>query len=277
MQSDSIISNTISQDIRQKGHQSIRFAPDGFSVLISDASYSPVYLRHYSFDSPVQADQLSAEYGRILEESELLTFEGETVFIVDSLALTVVPKAFFNETQSKALLDKAAKIKESDRIYHRFIKTRNFFVLFAVSEEIEALKKLFTGEVKIIHASECILSLADQVKSSDHQRGLIAVDVQKYTLDILVIQEDQIRLLNRYALKDPSDFIYYTLNTMNQLDLDRETIPIYLSGIVHEEHELYGLLGKYVRQLHTIPYYLEYLNRVQMLRFMLLSEGSKCV
>jgi len=277
MQSDSIISNTISQDIRLKGHQSIRFTPDGFSVLISDASYRPVVLRHYSFDSPVQADQLSKEYGRILEESELLTFEGETVLIVDSVALTVIPKSYFNEAQSRALLDKAARVRESDQVYHRYIKNRKFFLLYAVSEEIEALKNLFTAEVKIIHASECLLSLADQVKSSDHQRGVVVVDVQHHTLDILVIQEDQVQLLNRYALKDPSDFIYHTLNSMNQLDLDRESIPIYLSGIIHEEHELYGLLGKYLRKVHTTPYYLENLNRTQMLRFMILSEGSKCV
>jgi len=277
MQADSIISNTISQDIRLKGHQSIRLSPDGFSVLVSDASYKPVHLSQYTFDSPIQADQIAAEYGRILEESDLLTFEGETVLIVDSLALTVVPKAFFNEDQSKALLEKAAKLKESDQVYHRYIKNRKFFLLFAVSEEIEALKKLFQSDVKIIHSSECLLSLADQVKSSDHQRGVIVCDIQRYTLDILVIQEDRIRLLNRYALKDPSDSIYHTLNTLNQLDLDRESIPIYLSGIIHEDHELYGLLGKYVRKVHTTPYYLENLNKPRMLRFMILSEGSKCV
>jgi len=277
MQADSIISNTISQDIRLKGHQSIRFTSDGFSVLVSDASYRPVHLSQYTFDSPIQADQIAAEYSRVLEESDLLTFEGETVFIVDSLALTVVPKAFFNEAQRNALLEKAAELKESDKVYHRYIKNRKFFLLFAVSEEIEVLKKRFTGEVKIIHSSECLLSLADQIKSSDHQRGVIVADIQRNTLDILVIQEDRVRLLNRYALKDPSDFIYHALNTMNQLDLDRESLPIYLSGIIHEDHELYGLLGKYVRKVQTTPYYLENLNKPSMLRFMILSEGSKCV
>lgn len=277
MQSDSIISNTISQDIRQKGHQSIRFSPDGFSVLVSDASYRPVYLKHNFFESPVSADQLVAEYGRILEESKLLTFEGETVFILDSLANTVIPKPFYDEALSRALLEKTCVLKESDQVHHRYIKNRKFHLLFSVSEEIEALKGRFTADVKILHASECLLSLADQVKSSDHQRGLVLADIQNFTLNILVIQEDQIRLLNSYDLKDPSDFIYHTLNTMNQLGLDREAIPAYLSGIIHEEHELYGLLGKYVRQVSTTPYYLENINRQQMLRFMILSEGSKCV
>ncbi len=47
MQVEGIISNTITQDIRLKGHQAIRFSPDGFSVLVSDASYKPVFLKQY--------------------------------------------------------------------------------------------------------------------------------------------------------------------------------------------------------------------------------------
>ena len=94
MQVDGIISNTITQDIRLKGHQSIRFSPDGFSILISDASYRPVFLKQFSFDSDIRKDQLPAECGRILGEYQLLSFEGETVLILDSLAVTVLPKLF---------------------------------------------------------------------------------------------------------------------------------------------------------------------------------------
>ncbi len=276
MQVDGIISNTITEDIRLKGHQSIQFALDGFSVLISDASYRPVFLKQFSFDSDIQKDQLTSECGRILEEYQLLSFEGETVLILDSLAVTVLPKQFFDESQNRALLDKACKLADTDRVYHRFIKARNFFLIYAVAKEIEALKERITGDVKVIHSSECLLSLADQIKSSDHQRGVIVADVQPFSLDILFVQEDHIKLLNRYALKDPSDFIYHALNTMRQLGIDRESIPIYLSGIIHEEHELFGLLGKYIRRVSNTPYYLEELTKLQMIRFMVLSEGSKC-
>jgi len=276
MQVDGIISNTISQDIRLKGHQSIRFAQDGFSILISDASYSPVFLKQFSFDTDIQKDQLPAECGRILEEYQLLSFEGETVLILDTLAVTVIPKQFFDESQKRDVLAKACDLKNSDQVYHRYIKARKFFLTYAVTQEIEALKERFTGDVKVIHSSECLLSLADQVKSSDHQRGVMVADVQPYSLDILCVQEDQIKLLNRYALKDPSDFVYHALNTLKQLGLDRESIPIYLSGIIHEDHELFGLLGKYIRRVKHTPYYLEELTKIQMIRFMVLSEGSKC-
>ncbi len=277
MQVDSIISNTISQDIRQKGHQSIRFLPDGFSVLISDASYKPVYLKQFTFDSSITFKLYPAECGRILDEAQLLSFEGETVLIYDSLAFTVVPKPYLDEDVVRSLLESVCSLDESDQIQHRYVKDRKLNLVYAVPSELIDLKNLFTNHVQILHSSECLVSLSDQVKASDHQRGVILAEVQLHTLDLLIIMEDQIRLLNKYALKDPSDFIYHTLNTIKQLQLDRETIPVYLSGIVHEEHELFGLLKKYVRFVRTTPYYLEDLSRMQLLQYMILSEGSKCV
>jgi hypothetical protein len=276
MQAEGIISNPITEDIRQKGHQSIRFNPDGFSVLVSDASYRPVLLTHYSYDPSVPASNYPAECGRILEELQLQDFEGETVFIVDTGAVTVVPSEFFDESYVRSLLEQAALLSGSDRVVHRFIRERNIHILFACPGEMEQLKERTKGDQKILHAAECLVSLSDQVQASDHQRGFILAEVQLQTLGLLVIQEDGIRLLNRFALKDPSDFIYHILNAIKQLELDREIIPVYLSGIVHPEHELYGLLGKYIRHIKTTPYYLEELSRTQMLRFMVLSEGSKC-
>jgi hypothetical protein len=277
MQVDSVISNSITQDIRLKGHQSIRFAPDGFSVLISDASYTPVYLKEYTFETSLPVEELVSECGRILDEAGLLSFEGETVLITDSMAVSLLPKQFFNVDKNREILEKVCALDKSDRVFDRSIKNRNFHLVFAVPDKVIGLGNRFAGEVKILHTAECLLSLSDQVKASDHQRGVLMAEVQVHTLDILVISGDQVRLLNRYSLNDPSDFIYHTLNTMRQLELDPESIPVYLSGMIHEEHQLKRLLLKYIRNVISTPYYLEHLSREQILRFMILSEGSKCV
>ena len=277
MQVDSIISNTISQDIRLKGHQSIRFTPDGFSVLISDASYTPVSLTRYIYRETLAPDEIYMECARILDESGLLSFEGECVLILDSLSVTLIPNSFYNNDRSREMLEKICPLDPSDRVTDRIVKNRTGHLLYGIPQKIDELASRFTGDVLILHASECLISLSDQVKSSDHQRGVVMAEVQENTLDILVIKEDQIRLLNRYSLNDSSDFIYHVLNTLKQLGFDRESIPVYLSGMIHEKHELYGLLGKYVRNVVNTPYYLEELSRENILRFMILSEGSKCV
>lgn len=276
MQTEGIISNSITKDIRLNGHQTIRFSADGFSILVSDASYKPVFLKKYAYELSVPTSIYPAECGRILDELQLLDFDGETVIIQDSQSATVVPDQLFNESDSRFILTKAADLEESEEVRHRYIRDRDLDILFAIPAEIVDLEQKISGRVQILHTSECLLSLSDQVQASDHQRGFILAEVQKQSLEILVIQEDRVRLLNRYILKDSSDFIYHTLNTITQLELDREAIPVYLSGIIHEEHELFGLLGKYIRQVKITPYYLEELSRTQMLRFMILSEGSKC-
>jgi len=277
MQVESVISNSITQDIRLKGHQSIRFTPDGFSILISDASYTPVYLKHYSFEADNTEKNLSAECARVLEEEALFAFEGETVLITDSMAVTLLPRQFSTKEKNRNILEKVCSLKNSDQVLERHIKSRNAYLIFAVSEKIMELGKRFNREVKVLHTSECLISLSDQIKSSDHQRGFILAEVQANSLDILVIREDRIHLLNRYSLNDTSDFIYHTLNTMRQLALDNESIPVYLSGIIHEGHNHYELLGKYIRNVLITPYYLEHLSREEILRYMILSEGSKCV
>lgn len=277
MQAESVISNHITQDIRLKGHQSIRFTPGGFSVLISDASYTPVYLKHYTLEPESAEADLLADCGRVLDEEELFAFEGETVLITDSMAVTLLPKQFYTEDRNREILEKICSIDDTDHILERYIKTRSAYLIYAVLDKILKLSRRFKGPVKILHSSECLISLADQIQSSDHQRGFVLAEVQAQSLDILVIREDRIQLVNRYLLNDTSDFIYHTLNTMRQLDLDRESIPVYLSGIIHEGHTLYELLGKYIRKVLYTPYYLEYLSREEILRFMILSEGSKCV
>jgi hypothetical protein len=277
MQVESVISNSITQDIRLKGHQSIRFAPDGFSVLISDASYTPVYLKQYTFENSVSIEELVEECGRILDENGLISFEGETVLITDSMAVTLLPRQFFNVDKNREILEKVCALNKHDRVFDRSVKNRDFHLVFAVPDKIIGLGNRFAGDVKILHTAECLLSLSDQVKASDHQRGVLMAEVQAHTLDILVIAGDRVQLLNRYSLNDPSDFIYHTLNTMKQLELDPESIPVYLSGIIPEDHPLKELLVKYIRNVISTPYYLEHLSREQVLRFMILSEGSKCV
>ncbi len=277
MQAESVIANSITQDIRLKGHQSIRFIPGGFSVLISDASYTPVYLKDYTLEPDTAAAEIAAECGRILEEENLFSFEGETVLITDSMAVTLVPRQFFNQERKQEILDKVCSLDDSDEVMDRHIKNRNSYLIYAVPEKMIELGQRFSGEAKILHTSECLISLSDQVRSSDHQRGFVLAEVQSHSLDILVIAEDRIQLLNRYSLNDTSDFIYHILNTMRQLDLDIETFPVYLSGIIHEGHDLYRLLGKYIRTVLLTPYYLEHLSREDIQRFMILSEGSKCV
>lgn len=276
MESEGIISNPVTQDILTKGHQSIRIAADGFSILVSDASYKPVFLHHQKLGASVSPQVYSLECRRILRENGLEAFEGESTLVLDRSPVITVPAEFFREDQCQAMLGRATRLSEENQVLNRYVENRKLHFIYSLPRELDSLVSGINGRTELLHAQEALLSLADQVQASDHQRGFVLTEIQEQTMHILVIREDELLLLNSYELKMPEDFIYHSLNTMKQLDLDRTKVPVYLAGIVHTEHELYGLLGKYIRNTKSTPYYLEELDRSQMLRFMLLSEASKC-
>ena len=136
MQAESVISNSITQDIRLKGHQSIRLSLDGFSVLISDAGYTPVKLNQYNFGGPLPIEELVTECSRILDENGLLSFEGETVLITDSMAATLLPGPFFNVDKNREILEKICSLGKSDRVFDRPVPNHGSHLVYASSRSL---------------------------------------------------------------------------------------------------------------------------------------------
>ena len=275
MQVDSIITNTITDEIRQKGHQSIRFSADGCSVLICDASFIPVYLKHFTFPSPVSVPVQAETYRRILETQDLFRFYGETVFISDTMAATLVPDPYFDETQKELLLRTSNTVTEEEIVFSRQLKNRSEHIVYSFPEHLHSLSENFQHGVKVLHAGECMISLSDQVPASEHQRGFMLTEVQKNKMEILVIKGDNIILSNRYRLKDPSHYLYHTLNTFKQLHLDRERVPLYVAGN-YEDGDPGGFIRKYIRKVEPVPYFLEGTTMQEKLQFLILSEAMKC-
>ena len=58
---------------------------------------------------------------------------------------------------------------------------------------------------------------------------------------------------NRFPFQTAKDFLYYTLLVFDQFALSPEQTPIYLSGTLLPDSELYHLLYRYVRHLHLAP------------------------
>ena len=121
-----------------------------------------------------------------------------------------------------------------------------------------------------------MVSLSDQVSASLHQRGFVLIEVQKKKMEILIIRGDTIILSNRYLLNEPFDYLYHTLNTFKQLQLDREKVPLYFAGQYDEEQEPDRLMKKYIRKIAPVPYFLEGLTNRQKLQFLILSEATRC-
>ena len=277
MQVHSIISNTISEEVLQSGHLSIRLRTDGFSLLLEDANYKPVILNNFSNDPHLSlAGHLQACEEWLNKHTLMDEFSGETTIVIETHAATTIPKKLFSREYKSYYLEQTNSISPNETIRYKKIRNRPFVLLFAVNNMIMEFSNKFSSTVRIMHPAECLLSAADQIDASIHQRGFVLIETQESMLEILVIQNDELVISNRYKLKSTDEIVYHTINTMKQFNLERKSIPVYVAGKYSPDHETIQLLGKYIKNIEALPYFIRDIEKDAIQESIILSEASKC-
>lgn len=277
MQVHSIISKTIPEEVLHGGHLSIRFLTDGFSLLLEDQQYTPLILNRFSNETPLSLNHYLQHCAEWLRTHSLLeSFNGEASVVFGGAPAIFVPDELFSEDHAGFLLKQTNRLDAGDVTLHRKIIKRPFYSIFAVPGSLAEFSERFGGQARIIHVSEGLLSVADQVNASDHQRGFMLIETQPGALEILVVRDDRIILNNRYRLRSIEDVVYHTLNNFQQLDYDRKSIPVFHTGTLETNTEALEQLGKYLRNVLPLPYVIREIDKASIPGNAILAEATRC-
>lgn len=275
MKVHSIISNTISEETLRSGHLSIRFLPNGFKILLEDINFQPVILNWFYEETGISLKgQITACEDWLKRHTLMDDFTGEVSIIPESSPSTFVPENLFNEKEAFLYLEPMVNLKAHETVRHTNIRKKPLVLVYAVTGLIISLSEKFSGTTRIIPAAEAMLSMAEQINVSDHQRGFMVIETQPGSLNILMIREDQLVLSNQISLKQPGEMVYHTLNAMQQLGFDREKRPLFIAGKV--PHEEIISLEKYIRHVTPLPYHIFELDKTAIPEHILLAEATRC-
>lgn len=275
MQVHSIIANTISEEILRSGHLSIRFMADGFSLLLEDRSFNPVILNRFTEESARTLKSHVLECKDWLQRHTLLEkFTGEVTIAGDAIPNTLVPDRLFTKKSDFLYLEPVTQLRAGEKVMHTKVKNRPFTIVYTIQNEIGDLARDFSKYVRVKPTTEILLSVADQVNASDHQRGFAIVEVQHGFLGILVIREDKLVLLNNIRINSDQELVYHILNTLQQVKFDRQSRPLYLAG-VNMNDEL-SELKRYIRHTARLPYHINGIEKSSIPDHILLAEATRC-
>lgn len=275
MQVHSLISNTISEEILQKGHLSIRFMADGFSLLLEDSSYRPVILMRSTEETPLSVNSYVPSCLDWLDRHTLLDqFLGEISVVVDESPSTLVPSDLYSNKEKESYLAPVAKILPNDSVKSRKIENRAFRVVYAIPGAVSEMIEKVTGKVRVIPAMEVLLSMSDQVNAADHQRGFALVELQHGFLGILYIRDDKVIISNHMQIKHPDEIVYHVLNTLEKVGFDRRNMPMFHAGASFDE-EL-KTLKKYIRNINPLPYHIFDVDKSAVTEHIILAEATRC-
>lgn len=154
----------------------------------------------------------------------------------------LIPSSFHSETEEDKFL--AFSFGNKD------IKTQNFKhpkIGAVMIAEIPETKNWFIKKypnIKIYPNASLMIETLIRLNKFD-KRNMVYLEVTQKNFEIYVFEKGAFKLFNTFKIDGQNDFVYHTLNVVQQLELDPKKTILNISGNIHSKHEYFNLLKEY--------------------------------
>lgn len=190
---------------------------------------------------------LDAQLDQIFSTHNWLMATYSDILVIHNNDLnTFVPQILFDETLMGSYLQYTAKIYSTDFFdFDDCYDMKNVYVPY-VNFNNYLIEKLGTFSYR--HVSTVFLThiFAQHAQISN---GVFAY-INRGNLMVCVIRDGKFKLYNQFAIQTKEDFAYYTLFVYEQLNLDRNSIPLILLGEITDDY--YQMISEFIQQTTSI-------------------------
>ena len=225
---------------------SIQVGLNGLSFCILDTIANELSLSHsLAFKREVSPFDLHREIQQSFRDEGVLDYRfSEVIAIHRNTLFSLVPQPLFVEEQLPNYLKYNAKILASDHLDYDLIAgldTVNVYVPFANVNNY--LYDKF-GEFEFKHSGTVLLETLIQLPSS-RQGSICYLHLAETQMDLAVFGNKKLRFYNSFTVSSPEDVLYFLLFSLEQLNLDPESLRLRLLGEVTEDDRVYEFCTEY--------------------------------
>ena len=238
---------------------SIQFNLDGFSFSIHNiASKKDVYFCEYIFENRLTTpEDLLFKIEEIFKKDIHLQNDFTSVTVIHQNNLsTLVPNQFFNKNELATYLNFNIKTLAIDFITFDEIEVLDVKNIYVPYVNINNYLFQNFGEFEYKHHSTVLIEKL--IQSNKLKEKVFYVNVSKTTLDIVVLENNKLLLSNTFSYNTKEDFIYYILFVAEQLNLDTNEFPLYFTGEITLNSNIYKATYQYIKNV----YFLESTNTI---------------
>ncbi len=226
---------------------SIKLSHRGISVSIFDTvNKKVVVLRHINFDIVLNNRMLFDKVSNILKNDAQLKRKYKNVKIVFvTPKVTLVPISIYTKKDERTFFNFNHIISESDTIVSSIMTEFQTVCLFVMPENVKnKIDKQF-DQVEYYHDS---ISKIQQAPENNKTSINLTISNDNF-IGITACRGKKIALHNTYAYNSETDILYHILNVYKQLDANRETDSLKISGLPDAESSVFILLKRYIANI----------------------------
>ena len=228
---------------------SIQISLNGLSFCIIDTIVNKVILSDaVSFKIEATPYLLLKELKTLLEKHDILKKQFSEVLVIHKNNLyALVPKTLFDKKELANYLKFNTKILANDNIVYDELENQDIVSIYIPFTNINNYIFDNFGSFEFKHSSSALLHTLLLQKPSS--KPICYAYVAERELELVVLNQKKILLYNQFQYRTKEDFLYYILFTLEQLQLDPETINLRLFGKIEEGDELFEICYIYIKKV----------------------------
>ncbi|HMQ46042.1 MAG TPA: DUF3822 family protein [Saprospiraceae bacterium] len=247
-----IIEDNFSQRNTLSYELSILIGVDSFDYVITDVGHQILALTSTAFD-PAKATLLDQIKQELEQQHPLLKNRYKNVKVAcANEKMTLIPSRLYNDAERITYLSQTITLKAEDEIRVNDLPVLQAKNVFAIPIAVTELVQQHFSGARIFHLCSALLTGFRQSITPSERQFRVLVHLKGDLLYITLFDHAHLFYCNSFSYKSAKDFLYYILLVFKQFDLNPEEIPLWVSGRLVPDSEIYRLLYRYIRHLHFV-------------------------
>ncbi len=232
---------------------SIQVNLSGLSFLVLDSDNDIVIdLIDIPFEKKGTPQEVLDQLTHSFNTNEMLQHSFSKITVIhDNEMMSLVPSAVFEEEYLSDYLKYNTKIFKTDFITYDVIKNDDIMVVYIPFVNINNYIFERFGSFEYKHSTTIALDRILQIQKNSSDQSMF-INVNETYFDLVVTQQKELLLYNRFEYQTKEDFIYYILFTAEQLGLNPEHFECTLMGTIKEDDPLFSIVFKYIRNVSLL-------------------------
>ena len=221
-------------------HLSIELSPNNISYcLLNIKNLKFVFLKSVTVKNTNELiNQIGSEHDLKLEYSS-------SCVSYKNFPTTLIPNELFDKEKKHLYLDFLCENTENIKLD---ISKKNNCTVYSIEDKLSQTIQQIQPNIK--EKNSTIVIISQLIKQYSHLKEKIAfLFVYTNKIDMYIIEKESLIFQNCFKVSNNTDILYFTLFCFEQLNLDPNSIELYLFGNIERGDENYSLLYKYIRNL----------------------------
>ena len=184
-----------------------------------------------------------------IEKNDILIDNIQLIYYDSPFSL--VPTSVFDNKYLSDYLKFNTKLKPNTFINYYSFLDNSITGLYVSNKKLNSYFSRKYSSFNEFHYASLLINEYKQ-KCNVEDKKNVFLNFHKQSFDIIVFHEKKLEFYNNFKCNSLEDYLYYTLFTFSQLNLNSEKIHVSCTGEISLSSRKYELLYKYVRNIEII-------------------------